>query len=263
LDDFACVWEHKKLQWQIRKSVVVVQESAHTAYYAEAGTKIPPAARLEKKAALRDWGRLGNLNQGAPVTAPKILEEDRLRAHCYRLLGRLLTATPDADALAVASALGGDETALGRGLNALATVATDVSLDALDDEFHALFLGVGRGELVPFGSFYLAGFLNEKPLAKLRHDMARLGIARAEGVVEPEDHICSLCEIMAGLILGEFGDPADAATQRAFFDAHLGSWAGRFFEDLETAPSAFFYAPVGAIGRAFMAIEATAFQMAA
>ncbi len=187
------------------------------------------------------------------------------------MLARFLAATPDDAALSVASALDGDETDLGRGLTALAKAAADVSQDALDDEYHALLLGVGRGELVPFGSFYLAGFLNEKPLAKLRHDMARLGIARAENVVEPEDHICSLCEIMAGLILGEFGGPADGesggpadgATQRAFFDAHLGSWAGKFFEDLEAAESASFYRPVGAIGRAFMTIEATAFQMAA
>jgi TorA maturation chaperone TorD len=93
--------------------------------------------------------------------------------------------------------------------------------------------------------------------------MARLGIARAEGVSEPEDHIGSLCEIMAGLIVGDFGGSADAATQRMFFDAHLGSWAGKFFEDLESAESASFYRPVGAIGRAFMTIEATAFQMAA
>lgn len=203
------------------------------------------------------------MGQGKAETPPKIFEEDRLRAHCYRLLARLLAATPDDAALSVASALDGDETDLGRGLTALAKAAAGASHDALDDEYHALFLGVGRGELVPFGSFYLAGFLNEKPLAKLRHDMARLGIARAEGVVEPEDHICSLCEIMAGLILGEFGGPADAATQRAFFDAHLGSWAGKFFEDLEAAKSASFYRPVGAIGRAFMSIEATAFQMAA
>ena len=152
-------------------------------------------------------------------------------------------------------------------MNALARAASDATPAELDDEFHAVLLGVGRGELVPFGSFYIAGFLNEKPLAKLRHDMARLGVARAEGVHEPEDHISSLCEIMAGLILGEFGgesgDPADVAVQRAFFDAHLGSWAGRFFADLEAADAAGFYAPVGTIGQAFMNIEATAFEMAA
>ena len=34
--------------------------------------------------------------------------------------------------------------------------------------------------------------------------MARLGIEQADGVSEPEDHIASLCEMMAGLIEGVF-----------------------------------------------------------
>jgi TorA maturation chaperone TorD len=105
--------------------------------------------------------------------------------------------------------------------------------------------------------------LNEKPLARLRQEMARLGIERADGVAEPEDHIGSVCEIMAGLIRGDFGSPMPVAEQAAFFERHIGSWAGQFFKDLETAKSATFYRPVGALGRVFLEIETTAFEMAA
>jgi len=196
--------------------------------------------------------------------AAEIKEEDRLRAQMYRLLAGLLAAQPDQAALDRVAALGGSEGSdLGRALAALGRVAATSDPAAVDDEFHDLFIGVGRGELMPYGSYYLTGFVYEKPLARLRGDMARLGIARAEGVREPEDHIASLCEMVAGLIEGEFGAPADLETQRAFFDAHIGPWAGQFFADLEAAKSARFYMPVGTVGRIFMEIEATAFEMAA
>jgi TorA maturation chaperone TorD len=192
-----------------------------------------------------------------------IHEEDALRAQYYRLLARFLSASPDAELLALAADLGGDdETDLGKGLSVLARAAGQTTPDAAEEEFNALFVGDGvRGELLPYCSFYLTGFLNEKPLANLRGDMARLGIARADDVTEPEDHIGAICEMMAGLILGDFGEPLDLTGQKAFFDAHLAPWAGRFFEELEAAESASLYMPVGTIGRVFVEIEATAFQM--
>ncbi len=107
----------------------------------------------------------------------------------------------------------------------------------------------------------MTGFLNEKPLATLRRDMARLGIARAEAVKEPEDNIASLCEMMAGLIRGSFGAPADLRTQKDFFSAHLAPWAEHFFTDLEGAEASVLYAPFGKIGRAFMEVEREAFRM--
>ncbi len=103
----------------------------------------------------------------------------------------------------------------------------------------------------------------EKPLAKLRGDMARLGIAAAEEFKEPEDHIGIVCEMMHGLITGAFGAPADVATQKEFFDAHIRPWATRFFKDLEASKSTVLYMPVGTVGRVFMAIEAEAFAMGA
>ncbi|UCH76129.1 MAG: molecular chaperone TorD family protein [Rhodospirillales bacterium] len=180
------------------------------------------------------------------------------------MLAALLVRQPDDATLARVASLGGDEGSdLGRALTALGRVAATSGTASVDDEFHELFIGVGRGELMPYGSYYLTGFVYEKPLARLREDMARLGMARAEGVREPEDNIASLCEMMAGLIEGEFGAPADLKTQRAFYDSHIGPWAGQFFADLEAAKSARFYMPVGTVGRIFMEIEATAFDMAA
>lgn len=193
----------------------------------------------------------------------EILEEDRYRAQFYRLLSRLLARSPDADLLAQIAALDSNETDIGRALGALAAAAKRTTPEAAAEEYQDLFIGVGRGELVPFESFYLTGFLNEKPLARLRQDMATHGVARAEGVSEPEDHIASLCEIMAGFILGTFEAPMSLAEQSEFFERHVVSWAGRFFSDLESAETADFYKPVGALGRAFIEIEATAFQMAA
>ena len=134
-----------------------------------------------------------------------VADEDRLRAHCYGLLARLLRAAPDQEMLSRLGTLQGDETEFGVALNAVATAAAGASPAAVADEYEALFIGVGSGELVPFASYYLTGFLHEKPLALLRQDMARLGIARADDVHEPEDHVAALCEMMAGLITGAFG----------------------------------------------------------
>ena len=113
---------------------------------------------------------------------------------------------------------------------------------------------------MPYASFYLTGFLNERPLAALRTDLAALGVRRADANRDPEDHIAALCEAMAGLIEGDYG-PADLDTQRRFFDRHLAPWAPRFFADLERARASRLYVPIGTLGRLFMDIEATAFAM--
>ncbi len=197
------------------------------------------------------------------VTQFDIVEEDRLRAQWYALLAQFLSASPDATTLELARALTGDTTDLGQGVTALAAAAKGATVAGLEEEYFNLFIGVGQGELLPFGSYYLTGFLNEKPLAALRTDMDELGIGRAEGVKEPEDHIASLCEMMAGLITGAFGEPAGLGRQRAFFDKHIGCWAPRFFEDLQAAEAAAFYMPVGSIGGVFMSVESQAFEMAA
>ena len=184
---------------------------------------------------------------------------DALRAQEYALLASLLAGSPSRELLARLARLNGDRSPLGLAHGALAEAARAADPDALEREFFDLFVGIGRGELLPYASYYLTGFLYERPLALLRQDLETIGVERAEDEVEPEDHVAILCEIMAGLADGRF--PADAETQRRFFERHLKPWAGRFFADLETAPSARFYRAVGALGRTFLTIEAEAFAM--
>ena len=193
----------------------------------------------------------------------QIADEDRFRANWYGLLAALLAGPPDRERLNALAGLEGDESPFGKALSGLAAAARAATPEALRDEHFNLFVGIGSGELTPYGSYYLTGFLHEKPLARLRGDMAKLGIARVQGVPESEDHIAALCDMMAGLITGAFGEPAELAVQRAFFRDHIGCWAPRFFEDLQAAKSAAFYMPVGAVGGLFLAVEAEAFDMAA
>lgn len=191
----------------------------------------------------------------------KISEEDVLRAQLYTLLGHLLANEPSENMLGILRGLEGDDSDLGKAFQKLAAQAEKAGVDAARHEYNDLFIGMGRGELVPYGSYYLTGFLNEKPLAKLRNAMRELNIKRADDVKEPEDGIGSLMEMMAGLINGSFDDVADKATQKEFFDQHIGSWASYFFKDLERAEAAKLYKPVGEIGRLFMEIENAAFSM--
>jgi TorA maturation chaperone TorD len=197
---------------------------------------------------------------GMPDAATAGVDEiDRLRAHEYGLLAVLLGRAPAKDLLQRLSELKGDATPLGLAHIALAELASDIDPDALSREFFDLFIGVGRGELLPYASYYLTGFLNERPLARVREDLNGLGIERAEGHHDPEDHLAILCEVMAGLAAGRF--EVESGAERRFFERHLKPWAARFFADLETARHARFYRPVGTIGRIFMEIEAQAFAM--
>ena len=190
-----------------------------------------------------------------------VAEEDLLRADLYAMLAQVLSAAPSKEFLQNAAGLSGDSSELGEGINALAKVAGSTSEVGAEREFNALFIGLGRGELLPYASYYLTGFLNEKPLARLRGHMAQFGIERTPDVKEPEDHIATLCEMMAGLIRGTFGTPLSIEDQAAFFNTHIATWAAHFFTDLEAAEGSVFYAPVGKIGRAFMEIEIEAFRM--
>jgi TorA maturation chaperone TorD len=196
------------------------------------------------------------------LSLANVSDEDAARAQCYTLLAHLLHAPPTPALLDVVRGLKGDRSELGQALAALATVAQQTTPQKAEREYFTLFIGVARGELLPYASYYLTGFLQEKPLAELRGDMMRLGIGRRDDVPEPEDHIASLCEMMAGLITGAFGEPAPLDAQRQFFTRHIAPWAPRFFEDLQAARAAILYMPVGRIGRIFMAIEAEAFGMA-
>lgn len=196
------------------------------------------------------------------TTTAAIAEEDRLRADLYNFLGLLLAAPPDELLIAQTAGLAGDDGALGQAISTMARVAKVSKPTSVEREFHNLFIGVGRGELLPYASYYLTGFLNEKPLAMLRQDMARLGLSRAPNVFEPEDNMASLLEMMGAMIVGRFGQASDLETQKQFWNKYLGPWADHFFTDLEGAKASVFYASVGQVGREFMAIEREAFRMA-
>ncbi|XYK79522.1 MAG: TorD/DmsD family molecular chaperone [Labrenzia sp.] len=197
----------------------------------------------------------------AVVTEYVIDPEDQARADLYNFLGVLLAKPADGDLLKQIAALSGDDTPLGTTLKTLAKLASVTSEQDAEREFNALFIGLGRGELLPYASHYLTGFLNEKPLANLRQEMAERGIQRAEGKKEPEDNIASLMEIMGGLIVGRFGKVTSVADQKSFFNAHVGPWAVHFFSDLEASRTSVLYSAVGSLGRQFMEIEAEAFEM--
>ncbi|MFY9210263.1 MAG: molecular chaperone TorD family protein [Aestuariivita sp.] len=197
------------------------------------------------------------------MTTLEIAEEDRLRADFYNFLGLLLAGPPDQMVLDQCAGLGGDETDLGQAIATMSRVAKASKPQTVVREFNALFIGLGRGELLPYASYYLTGFLNEKPLAQLRSDMVVRGITRAQNVYEPEDNIASLMEMMAGMIVGRFGAPATLEAQKTFWAKHIGPWAGHFYSDLEAAKNSVFYASVGTAGRVFMDIEREAFRMTA
>lgn len=190
-----------------------------------------------------------------------VSEEDRLRADLYNFLGLLLAGPPDELLLAQVAGLSGDDSDLGQAVTRLAECAATSKPRDLEREFNALFIGLSKGELLPYASYYLTGFLNEKPLATLRQDLRARGVTRAPNVFEPEDNIASLMEVMGALIVGRFGAPARLEDQKTFFNRHIGPWAGHFFADLETAKSAMLYAAVGSVGRAFMEIEREAFRL--
>jgi len=187
-------------------------------------------------------------------------ELDQLRSEQYRFLSRLLAAPPTPVMLDEMARLGGDSTPLGQAYDSLARTAGAADPAAVEREYFELFIGVGRGELLPYASFYLTGFLNERPLADLRGDLARLDVARAEGRHEPEDHVALILEVMADMTAGTID--VDARQEAAFFARHLQPWAGQFFDDLAIAPSARFYRPVAEIGRLLVDIEARAFALA-
>src|SRR6266545_3575624 len=190
---------------------------------------------------------------------PEIDEIDALRAAEYGLLSLLLGTAPDADTLLRVAALKGDASDLGMAHIELATAAAATDDRAVSKEFFALFVGLGRGELLPYASYYLTGFLHERPLARVREDLRGLGIERTGPSREPEDHIAILLEVMAGLARGDF--EAEFAEQARFFERHLKPWAARMFVDLEMSPSARFYRAVGRTGRVFMELESEAFTL--
>jgi TorA maturation chaperone TorD len=189
-------------------------------------------------------------------------EEDRARAQVYALIGVLLAAPPEEKLLHALRQLqvpaSEPDGAMTAAWVLIKQAAERAEPSKLREEYQDLFIGIGRGELVPYGSWYVTGFLMEKPLVELRLDLKRLGFQVQEGVREPEDHVAALCETMS-LIIASPEISFDA--QRQFFKKHVDPWMGRFFGDLAGAQSANFFRAVGLLGERFFEVERTYLSM--
>src|SRR5580704_5330826 len=201
----------------------------------------------------------GDVGLDGPIWAGVLDDTAVARAQEYVLLATLLARPPEAGLLQRLARIEGDRTPLGLAHKALAALAAEKNATAVEREYFDLFIGIGRGELLPYGSYYLSGFLHERPLARLRADLVRLGIERAAGQAEPEDHAAILCEIMAGIAGDRF--PVAPGADRELFEQHLAPWIGRFFADLERAEAADLYRHVGVLGRVLVDIETQAIAL--
>ena len=191
--------------------------------------------------------------------------EELARAEVYGLLASLFYAAPSADLYEQLRVAVTEAPARGAFLEAswseLVAAARRWSLAQVNDEHVALFGGVGKPEIFVYGSWFIAGALNEKPLAGLRRDLAALGLERPNTVLETEDHIASLCEVMRYLIAGDDVGVSNLAAQRRFFDRHLRPWNEALWDAISAHPAADFYAAVAGFGRDFFAVEAQGFDL--
>jgi TorA maturation chaperone TorD len=199
------------------------------------------------------------------TAAPEDDTEDIARADLYGLLATLFYRAPDAALLHhIAANRAPDEssgTILGRAWNALCDAASTISEAEAADEYRELFLGVGRQEVFLYGSFYLTGFLNERPLVVLRDDLARYGLVRHDNVSETEDHVAALCEVMRFLVAGDDVAVSNLGEQQRFYALHLQPWIGKLCDALSGHPKARFYRSVAGLMQAFADVEAMALEM--
>ncbi len=188
----------------------------------------------------------------------EVSENDQLRADIYQLLAALLRSHPSPELLQFLANLEidtNDDSEMTKAWLSLKLAANQFSNEQLEDEYFSIFYGVGSGEIMPYGSWFMTGSLMDKPLALLRQDLMQLGFEREDNVKEPEDHVAALCEVMGILIL-----EAPSYRQLAFYQRHIGSWINRFCESLAKAPSAAFYATVAQLAKSFFELEQSEFE---
>jgi len=189
--------------------------------------------------------------------------EETARADLYGLLASLFYAPPPQAMLDAIAAAGNEgDGVLQQAWKDVTAACVAASAEQVREEYEALFIGVGKPDVILYGSYYLAGFMMEKPLAALRTDLARLGLERDQQVTESEDHIATLCEVMRYLIASDDALHANIATQKQFFGQHLQPWAQQLCEAIEAHPQAAFYAPVARLAKTFFEVEMQAFDMA-
>jgi TorA maturation chaperone TorD len=203
------------------------------------------------------------MQERIPVSST--LDEETARAEVYGVLAALYYTPPAPELLSQLRVAATEAPAAGAFLEepwrAVVAAARERSDTQIADEYDALFGGVGKPEIFLFGSHYLSGFLNEKPLAKLRSDLAELGLARDEAMPETEDHVAYVCEVMRYLIAGDDVEIANLTRQRAFFSAHVQPWVPQLCDTIAAHPKAGFYAALAAFTNAFIGVEAQGFDM--
>ncbi|MGR5380836.1 TorD/DmsD family molecular chaperone [Vibrio harveyi] len=184
-------------------------------------------------------------------------QEQTLRTEIYLVLSALFRSAPSEEMIEFLTSLEVEplESAMQKAWIALQLAAKDSNREALEDEYQDLFIGIGRGEVMPFGSWHMTGAMMEKPLAEIRHDLELLGFERDENVKEPEDHIAALCEVMS-MLTGEEED-----LQQAVFNKHIAPWFNSFTQQLENAESANFYKPAAQLCEAFLTLEQVRFSV--
>ena len=198
------------------------------------------------------------------LSFPPVAQEDVARARMYALIARLLYAPDEQLLRAIASAdeIIAETAPLAEAWHALASAAQACTPEAVEEEYEKLFIGVGRPEVMLFGSYYLAGFMMEKPLAVLRDDLAQMGLARNESVCEPEDHLAALCDVMRYLIIGdESRDAASLEQQRQFFARNIQTWYQRFCDAVLESEAVNFYRHVAHLIKVFFKIETESFEI--
>jgi TorA maturation chaperone TorD len=193
------------------------------------------------------------------------LDEETARSELYGLLALVYYAPPAPDLIANLRVASTEAPAAGAFLEApwqaLVGVAREMTDAAIQAEYNTLFGGVGKPEVYLYGSHFMSGFLNEKPLARLRTELAELGLARDDAMSETEDHVAYLCEVMRFLIAGDDVAVANLTRQQAFFATHLQPWVLTMCDDIQKHPKARFYAAVAELTRAFVGVEAQGFDM--
>lgn len=199
------------------------------------------------------------------IAASSALDEETARSELYGLLALVYYAPPAPDLIANLRVASTEAPAAGAFLEApwqaLVGVAREMTDAAIQAEYNTLFGGVGKPEVYLYGSHFMSGFLNEKPLARLRTELAELGLARDEAMSETEDHIAYLCEVMRFLIAGDDVAVANLTRQQAFFATHIQPWVLTMCDDIQKHPKARFYAAVAELTRAFVGVEAQGFDM--
>jgi TorA maturation chaperone TorD len=208
---------------------------------------------------------LEEIQMTSNLSSSSALDEETARAEIYGLLAQLFYQVPSPELLAQLRVAVTDAPVAGgfleepwRQLVAASRVSTDADIAS---EYNQLFGGVGKPEIYLYASHYVSGFLNDKPVARLREDLAALGLERDDSMSETEDHFACLCEVMRYLIAGDDVAISNLTQQREFFAKHVQPWVQEMLDVILKHPRAQFFAQLAAFTQAFLNIETQGFDL--